>query len=140
MNLKHYSLLFIILFVSTACVHSSASIDLQDEKEVRTAVAATWEAEYLETRGDRNKMPEDMITQVTFIENGTYTVGIKNDEIKQAGKWGYDPKTHMLNFSKENENGSSRILKLTEKELIISAYRPSNMVVFDSTVVTYKKL
>jgi hypothetical protein len=140
MILRRFSSMLIILFVYAACNNRSANIDLQNEKEVHKVLATTWEAEYMETMGSRNKMPDNMITHVVLNKNGTYTVGVKNGVIKRKGIWSYDSKTHDLNMGIEKENVPSRILKLTDNELVRSEYMTLNGEIMDSTVVTYKKL
>ena len=117
MKLKLLKFLVIISFVPTACKHSSDHINLQDEKEVSNALATTWEAEFMETGSSRNKVPDNLVTQITLKKNGTYMVGVKNGVIKHEGRWSYDGKTNMMNFSTGNGNNSTRILALTGKTL-----------------------
>jgi hypothetical protein len=140
MIFRRFSFLLSTLFVYAACTNSSGTIDLQNEKEVRNALTDKWEAEYMETRGSRIKIPESQVTQIDLQESGTYTVGVKEGIIKQNGEWGYNSKSHMLNMGKGSENWSLRILKLTGKELILSGYMTSNGVIMDSIVQTYKRL
>ena len=140
MRLRRFYPLLIILFVYSACSAPSANIDLQNEKDVRNALATTWETAYMENRVGRSKVPESMVMHVVFNENGTYTTGVKSGVIKQSGEWSYNPKTQMLNIGRENVNSSSRIIKLTRNELISSEYTTSNDVIMDSTVITYKRL
>ena len=132
--------LVIIQFVHTGCKQSSDPINLQNEEEARHALAHTWETEYMETGSIRNKVPENMVAHFILNKNGTYISGVKNGVIKEEGRWSYDAKTKMLNISSVNGNSSSRILKLTGKELISSSYMTMDGEIIDSTIVTYKKL
>ena len=129
-----------MLFAFTACNHSSTNIDLQNEKEVRSALATRWEVEYMETRGNRIKVPESMVTHLALNDNGTFTTGVKNGVIKQEGKWIYDAQTQMLIMSRGTDKSATRILKLTSRELISSEYLTLNDEIMDSTILTYKRV
>jgi len=128
-----------MLLILTACNHSTQTIDLQKEKEVRTALTSTWESEYMEIRSTRTKVPENQISQIMLNENGTYSSGVKDGEIKQKGSWNYDVTTNMLGMDNEPKK-QSRILKLTNKELILSQYFYLNDEIMDSTISTFKKI
>jgi hypothetical protein len=138
--LSRFIVLSVIWFLQISCTWSSAGTDLSNEKEVRNALASKWESTFMETRGTRNKIPENMVTHFIINGDGTYTSGVKDGVLKQSGKWSYDPKMQMLAISVENESGPMRIIKLTNEELISAEYMSSNDVIIDSTFVTYKKL
>ena len=130
-------------FLSLLLIYSScknANPDLQNEKEVRKALANKWQSAYIETMGNRGKVPDAQIEVITINENGTFSAGAKDGIVKQNGKWNYDPKKQMIYMGVGDQQGPSKINKLTDKELIITGYILSNDKIMDSIVMTYNKL
>jgi hypothetical protein len=132
------SFLFILVFIQSSC--NNSHINLQNEKEVRKAISGKWQSTYIETMGNRGKVPDAQIQVVSFNENGTFSAGAKDGMIKHNGKWNYDRNSHILYMGEGDEKGPAKILKLTDKELIDAEYIIMNDKIVDSIVMTYNKL
>ena len=132
--------LLLATFILSSCRNSPANPDLQNENEVRKALANKWQSAYIETMGNRGKVPDTQVQVITIREDGTFSAGAKNGMIMQNGKWTYDPKKQMIYMGVGDEKGPSKINKLTDKELIITGYILSNGQIMDSIVMTYNKL
>jgi transcription antitermination factor NusG len=137
MRIVSISFLLVVLF--TSCQNGAAAIDLNNEQQVREALAQTWEATHMETRGSRIKVPEENIDHVTFHNNGRYTTKLKDGVIEQTGNLSYDSKTKLLNLTQVENSGVERLHKLTANEMIVAGYLVLNDEIVDSTIMTYKK-
>ena len=131
---------FFLVVCIFSCKGLSSSIDMDNEKQVRSALIGKWESTYMETFAGRMEVPKEIVSVITYEANGTYDARRKGGVIATTGNWSYDPKAHRLNDSSEGMPHYERVVSLTEKELVLTSYTFSNDKIVDSTIETYKKL
>lgn len=127
-------------FVFSSCINSIAPVDLGNELVAKKALSEKWELEYMETENLRNKIPEGMVIQIELSSNGDYISGVKNGKLTKKGTWDYDAGNHILTYTTPGGKFPSRIINLTQKELVIAEYTMLNDQIYDSTIFTYKKI
>jgi hypothetical protein len=137
--IKIFSLLLLTVLFSASC-NSVKNLNLKDEKQFRAAFCTSWETTYMETQGSRAKVPEAQISQIEFKANGTFTSHVKGGVINHNGNWLYDPGSQVLFVGEGESKEPSHILKLTDKEMIMTQYIRMNNEIMDSVVVTFTKI
>lgn len=91
---------------------------IRKEKDIKQALCYTWNLNYKVGFTTALEEPTESVSTIDFLGNGSLMI---NTTSPKVASWSYDKKSHLLILDLKGRTESYKILKLTNKELLLQA-------------------
>jgi hypothetical protein len=112
--------LILITFASTAFItlHGQLPEGSRKGKDIKHALCHTWNLNYKVGFTTDLEEPTESLSTIDFLDNGSLIIKTTSSKV---ASWSYDKKSHLLILDLKGQTESFKILKLTNKELLLQA-------------------
>ena len=117
---KEPRLLMAVIFALTIFIasHSQLPEGIRKEKEIKRALCHTWNLNYKVGFTNAMEDPTESFPTIEFLDNSGLII---NKSSSKVAFWKYDKNSHVLIVDSRGRTESYKVLKLTNKELVLQA-------------------
>ena len=89
---------------------------IRKQRDIKQALCHTWNLSYKVGFTAALEEPTESLSTIVFLDNGSLVI---NTASPRVASWSYDRKSHLLILNPESRAEPYKILKLTNKELVL---------------------
>jgi len=89
---------------------------IRKQKDIKQALCYTWNLSYKVGFTTALEEPTESLSTIVFFDNGSLVI---NTASPKVASWNYDRKSHLLILNPGSQTEQYKILKLTNKELLL---------------------